>query len=172
MLFKKQYVNYLWYTYSMRTDTRAAGIVIKDSSILLMERKRDDQHYYVFPGGGVEEGETPEQAAVRELEEETLIAVELNKLLYKITYFEQRPERNAQLFYLCSYVSGEPALHADSIEQLKMNAGNGVYIPQWVPLDRIRSLMLYPFWIRDRLNDDIKNGFKGAPFEVKLHESE
>lgn len=162
----------MWHTYLMRTDIRAAGIVIKDSFVLLMERKSDDQHYFVFPGGGVEEGETPEQAVVRELEEETSLTVELNRLLYKITYDQQRPERNTQLFYLCSYVSGEPVLHSDSIEQQKMNEGNGVYIPQWVPLDKIKSLTLYPFWIRDRLRNDSASGFMSAPYEVKLHESE
>jgi 8-oxo-dGTP diphosphatase len=156
----------------MRTDTRAAGIVIKNPYILLIERKTDEEHYFVFPGGGVEEGETPEQAAVRELEEETSILVDLDRLVFKLTYFEQRPERNTQLFYLCKYVSGEPSLHSASEELAYMNAGNGVYIPQWVPLDRIQSLTLYPFYIRDRLLDDIENGFVGAPFEVKVNVNE
>lgn len=156
----------------MRTDTRAAGIVIKDSSVLLMERKTNTDHYFVFPGGGVEEGEDPQDTAVRELAEETSIEVVLDRLIYNVTYFEKRPERNTQLFYLCKYISGEPSLHEASEELAYMNAGNGVYIPQWVPLNRIQSLTLYPFWIRDRLVADVKDNFNGAPFEVKLHVTE
>jgi 8-oxo-dGTP pyrophosphatase MutT (NUDIX family) len=49
---------------------RASVIVIRGNQVALMERWRDQHHYFVAPGGGVEPGETPEQAAVREAREE------------------------------------------------------------------------------------------------------
>ena len=52
----------------------AAGILFKspDDKILLMRRAgRDHRGEWGLPGGGIEKGETPEQAARRELEEET-----------------------------------------------------------------------------------------------------
>lgn len=65
---------------------RSAGIVIKDGKVLLMHRFNKGDEYWVFPGGGVEEGETPEQAAVREIGEETTITAIPKKFLYHITW--------------------------------------------------------------------------------------
>ena len=59
---------------------RAVAILIKNDEILLIYRK-NEKEYFVFPGGGVEERETIEQAVIRELMEETTIEVKINKLL-------------------------------------------------------------------------------------------
>lgn len=66
----------------MIQSTRAVGIVIKDSQILLMRRVDLGNEYYTFPGGGVEKEETIEEAVIRELAEETTLKVEIKKLLY------------------------------------------------------------------------------------------
>ncbi|CAM5503439.1 Nudix hydrolase domain-containing protein OS=Streptomyces microflavus OX=1919 GN=Smic_46430 PE=3 SV=1 [Streptomyces microflavus] len=52
---------------------RAGAILIRDGHLLLIRFQDPDEDgpYYEIPGGGVEAGETPEEAAVRELREET-----------------------------------------------------------------------------------------------------
>jgi 8-oxo-dGTP pyrophosphatase MutT (NUDIX family) len=45
---------------------RAGIVLIKDNKVALIERYRAGSHYYSFPGGGVDEDESPEQAAIRE----------------------------------------------------------------------------------------------------------
>ncbi|MEI8328023.1 MAG: NUDIX domain-containing protein [Candidatus Taylorbacteria bacterium] len=70
---------------NIRTKTRATAIVIRDGHALLIHRK-NEKEYFVFPGGGVEKGETPERAVIREVMEETSIEVRLVKLLESKLY--------------------------------------------------------------------------------------
>ena len=48
----------------------ALCLVIRDEKILMVKHRRNENEYYTLPGGGIEQGETPEQAAIRELHEE------------------------------------------------------------------------------------------------------
>src|SRR3989344_5741696 len=90
-----------------RTRVRAVAIVFKDNKILLMQRAHDGKEYWVFPGGGIEEGELVENAVIREIEEEASLEVEIIKLLYSHKYSDIKHEH---YFYLCKYVSGAPKL--------------------------------------------------------------
>jgi ADP-ribose pyrophosphatase YjhB (NUDIX family) len=65
---------------SARSDLRAAASAClyhaASSSILLGQRRTSSWHqFWAFPGGGLEEGESLQECAVRELFEETSVAV-------------------------------------------------------------------------------------------------
>lgn len=49
----------------MRVSSR--GILIENSKILLIHRIKDNQEYYVVPGGGIEDGENYIKTVIREL---------------------------------------------------------------------------------------------------------
>ena len=50
--------------------SRSVAIVIRDGKILMERVFYFGREFYTVPGGGIEAGETPEQAALRELKEE------------------------------------------------------------------------------------------------------
>jgi len=52
---------------------RAQCLVIRDNKILMVKHKHGNDEWYCSPDGGIEKGETPEQAAVRELREECYV---------------------------------------------------------------------------------------------------
>lgn len=56
----------------MKRD-RAQALVIRKDKILLVKHKLKGREFYCLPGGGVEKGESYEEAATRELEEESLV---------------------------------------------------------------------------------------------------
>lgn len=68
---------------------RAAVIIVIDYRIALIKRVKNNETYYVFLGGGIENGETSEFAAIREAFEELGVYVEINKLL-KVINLEEK----------------------------------------------------------------------------------
>lgn len=147
---------------------RAAGIVIRDNKVLVMHRINKGDEYWVFPGGGQEDGETPDQTAMREIDEETTLKVKAGKLVYHITW--DTGEEN--FFYLCEYISSEPQLRPDSEEFEQMKGGEQVYEPMWIDIEKLTTLKLYQLEIRDLFLKDYKDGFPDQTQElfIKLAE--
>lgn len=102
--------------------TRYQGLIIQDQKILLIQHGAHDGawSHWVLPGGGMESGETPEDCIVREMKEETLLDVEVVRLvLDEPDHPDSAYQRRKS--YLCRVLSGkeapgyEPELEASSI---------------------------------------------------------
>jgi 8-oxo-dGTP diphosphatase len=114
---------------------RAGIVLIQDNKVALIERHRAGLHYFVFPGGGVDEGESTEQAAVREALEELGIQVAIRQKVAII----HLGKKSRQVYFLAEQTggefgtgSGEEYAHADPA-----SSDEGVYIPIWLPIDQL-----------------------------------
>ena len=135
-----------------------------------MHRRSSGKEYWVFPGGGVEENETPEQAVLRELLEETSIETRIIRLLYH-HHITGDLNDSDQYFYLCEYLSGEPKL--GSANELKETlAGTDFYEPLWISVTKLPELLLFPLEIRDWLIEDLKNDWPEKPRTATFKVSE
>lgn len=61
---------------------RVCAAIIKDNNILMVFHQHDNRSYWTLPGGGVDHGETPEQAVIREVLEETGLHSTISKFLF------------------------------------------------------------------------------------------
>ena len=68
------------------TRPRACGALIQGDMILMVRHVEPTRSYWTLPGGGVEAGETPAEAAVREVREETGLRVRAVRRLWEGTY--------------------------------------------------------------------------------------
>lgn len=86
----------------------ATGVLVHGGKMLIQKRKPDDvwPGLWEFPGGCVEEGETPEQALVREYQEEVeLDIVPMEKItVVKYSYTRYRVTMHC---YMCRMESGD-----------------------------------------------------------------
>lgn len=113
--------------------TRAGIVLIEDNKVALIERHRGGLDYFVFPGGGMDEGETPEQAAVREAMEELGLEVAVVQKVATI-HFDQ----NMQIYFLVERVGGE--FGTGTGEEFTSDPNDpmaGIYIPLWIPIDEL-----------------------------------
>ena len=94
----------------------ACGVVLRDGKWFIQKREQDDvwAGLWEFPGGRIEKGETPEQAVVREFEEETewqiINVVKIGSVQH--SYMHYRVTLHGFFCELDSESPANPILHA------------------------------------------------------------
>ncbi len=135
---------------------RAAILLLQDDKIALIERHRQGFHYFTFPGGHVEEGETPEQAAVRETLDELGLEVVLRKLVARMGW-----QGKWQYYYLAEVTGGVFGTGRGE-EMLDTLPGRGTYRPMWMPLAELLDQPVKP---REMAEIVVRFSIQGWPEE-------
>jgi 8-oxo-dGTP diphosphatase len=88
----------------------SAGIIQRDGQVLVGQRRKTDRHplKWEFPGGKVEQGESPQEALVRELQEELKIQARVGSELARYEHDYPSGSRVHLLFFAVCEFSGEP----------------------------------------------------------------
>lgn len=124
----------------MQQRISARAVIFIDGKLVLIRRVRNGREYWVIPGGGVEEGETVEDAARREAKEEIGIDVTVGPFLMEARKtWEGRP--SVHRFFLCEYVSGEIGTGTQLASE---GSENEVHEVTLVPREKLRSLDIVP----------------------------
>jgi 8-oxo-dGTP diphosphatase len=94
---------------------RVAGVIIRDNRILLIAHKKNGDEYWLPPGGGIDYGESAEEALVREMKEELSLDVMVKDLVFSCDSIEPTGNRHIlNLFFACES-EGQPVLGKDKI---------------------------------------------------------
>jgi 8-oxo-dGTP pyrophosphatase MutT (NUDIX family) len=144
---------------------RAGIVLIQEDKVALIERYCAGLHYYIFPGGGVDEGESPEQAAVRETKEELGIEVLIRQMVAEV----QVGQKSRQFYFLVEQIGGEFGTGTGE-EFSPGNADhpqNGIYIPMWMPIDELPAYTnVYPADVAGLVVRSLKEGWQQEPLSV------
>jgi 8-oxo-dGTP diphosphatase len=143
---------------------RAAVVLLQDDKIALIERQRASLHYFTFPGGHVEPGETPEQAAVRETKEELGLNISIRRLLAEI-WWHDKP----QYYYLVETIGGDFGSGTGE-EMHHPLPERGTYQPVWIPLQDLLNLPVLPHLLAEIVVNAQSSGWPD-PVPV-LHDEE
>jgi 8-oxo-dGTP pyrophosphatase MutT (NUDIX family) len=112
---------------------------VHDSDVIVVvpvQRDANRRPVLALPKGHLDEGETAEAAAIREVTEETGVNADLIDKLGDVEYtYERRGRRRAKrvTFYLFEYRSGSLEDHDHEIENAR-----------WMPLEEAARSLTYP----------------------------
>ena len=110
-----------------------AAIIRRGDKIFATQRGYGEwQDWWEFPGGKMEDGETPEEALVREIHEELSTEISVDEFLCSVEY--DYPQFHLTMHcYLCSLLTEE--LHLNEHEAARWLSRNKLESVQWLPAD-------------------------------------
>lgn len=115
----------------MKTIKVVAAIIRKDNSVFATQRGYGDyKDWWEFPGGKVEEGETPERALIREIREELDSDITVEKFLTTVEHDYPKFHLSMDCFW-CRVQSGKLTL-------LEHEAA------RWLPINDLRQVNWLP----------------------------
>ncbi len=126
---------------------RCVGIVLANKAgLVFIGRRNDETQAWQMPQGGIDAGETPEQAAIRELEEETG-ATKTRVLAESAAWYDYDLPRElvpqtwggrfrgqSQRWFLLEHLGKDKDIHPESVHHPEFDAW------KWAPIDELPGL--------------------------------
>ncbi|HJD46579.1 MAG TPA: (deoxy)nucleoside triphosphate pyrophosphohydrolase [Candidatus Mediterraneibacter norfolkensis] len=117
----------------MKTIRVVAAVIRKDDRIFATQRGYGEfKDGWEFPGGKIEQGETPQQALVREIREELETEIRVGDLIDTIEYNYPTFHLSMDCFW-CEIVEG--SLELKEHEAAKWLDRESLYTVDWLPAD-------------------------------------
>jgi len=135
---------------------RVRAIITKDNKIILIKRVKPNETYWVFPGGGIEKGETKKQALIREIKEELGLDIEVKELLLERKSDKPGMEGITEYFFTADIVDGE--LGTGEGPEYKPNSNyEGGYELEWVDITNLPQINLKPKEVKNLVVKNYEN---------------
>ncbi|PKM63327.1 MAG: ADP-ribose pyrophosphatase [Firmicutes bacterium HGW-Firmicutes-21] len=132
----------------------AASVIVENAEGEILLQLRNDNKCWAYPGGGINVDETAEDAAVRELYEETGLKANIIQLLNVFSgkdmhhiYPNGDEVSNVDIVYICKDYTGE--LKPDYLESNELRFFSADNLPDNISPLAVRGLKAY---ISQRLN--------------------
>ncbi|MDD2714368.1 MAG: NUDIX domain-containing protein [Candidatus Wallbacteria bacterium] len=131
---------------------RVALIMIKDDSILMIKHRKDDSEYWLVPGGGIEYGETVEQALRREIMEECGVEIEVDRFAFSCETIGGHHRHILHLFFTGKILSGK----------LKLGTEGNLVGLGFMKIAELPTITVYP-----KVTDTLMKLARGGSFEPR-----
>ncbi len=121
----------------MKRVDAAGGVVVRDGMVCVVHRPRYDD--WSLPKGKLDRGETFEQAALREVEEETGLVCELGEELAAIEYHDRKGRPKIVRYWRMDVADDPPFEPNEEVDELRWLAP--AEAAELLSYDRDRTLL-------------------------------
>jgi N utilization substance protein B len=119
-------------------EKKAGGVIITEhDGETLIGLVHDVFGYWTLAKGGVENGETSEMGAIREIKEKTGLNVEIVKLLGENEYVASHPEKGKVLKQVSYYLVRSP------YKEIELHSNGGLDDAKWFKLSDLENINTY-----------------------------
>ena len=118
----------------MKSIEVVAAIIRKEDKVFATQRGYGEwKDWWEFPGGKIEQGETPEEALKREISEELSAEINVDELFSTVDY--DYPKFHLKMHcYLCTLLTD--AMHLNEHESARWLAKDELDSVKWLPADK------------------------------------
>jgi 8-oxo-dGTP pyrophosphatase MutT (NUDIX family) len=119
---------------STEAEVSYGGVVVRGDELLVITPA--GKSVTGLPKGGMERGESPQQAAAREVREETGVDVRVRERLGSVRYTYRRSGKRIRKtvhFFRCDYLSGTTDDHDHEVDDAR-----------WIALASAHEVLTYP----------------------------
>ncbi|UWE04527.1 NUDIX hydrolase [Laceyella sacchari] len=124
---------------------RGSVILISGNRVALIKRVRDGMTFYVIPGGGIKEGESPEDATIREAYEELGITIAIKERVAIIEF------NGGLQYYFLGEITGGTFGTGQGKEFTQPDRKRGTFEPVWMEIEDLADHDVRPREIADLL---------------------
>ncbi|WP_028855780.1 NUDIX domain-containing protein [Psychrilyobacter atlanticus] len=115
---------------------RVCGILEKDDELLLVKHIKNNNEYYLLPGGGVDHGEDFKTALKREFMEECNLDVEVEDMVFISEGIAPNGGRHiVNVYFKVSYIGGDLQVGLD---------GSNLIGVEYIKKSELENVILYP----------------------------
>ncbi|MDR0885405.1 MAG: NUDIX hydrolase [Clostridiales Family XIII bacterium] len=124
----------------------------EEGKILLVMQQHEGKEIWMVPGGAIEEGESSQDAAIREVMEETGLIIHLGRLLWHVEEVGAGRGQRFVNYFLASVIGGKAELGTDpELGEDQVLEGMGFFSKE-----EIGNLVhVYPDALRDEVFDEL-----------------
>ncbi|WP_409340330.1 NUDIX hydrolase [Paenibacillus sp. MBLB4367] len=139
-----------------RVDVASALVKDDNGNILIVKNKKGDSYYWGLPGGAAEDGETLEQALIREVKEETGFIIVISGLnSVREMFFAEAGHHALIVTFYAKIVGGKIDIN---------DPDNDIIEVKWANIEMVKELMPSLFEML-RINSDNDKALAFYAFE-------
>jgi len=130
-----------WHKYLCEAKNKLVSsciIINEDGEALVIKRSETANWkplHWEFPGGIIDAGETPKEAAIREVKEESNLDVSQLQFLSKEIYQIDGKEKITKYYFVCDQFAGDVALLPNTETGISEHSDH-----KWVPAEQLFDL--------------------------------